>query len=491
MSVISLSKVSYSLGTKTIFSDLSFAVDPGERIALVGLNGAGKSTLLRILSGELEADSGVVARRSGAVIEYVPQNLPMELRNVSLFDAFAERLPEALRFTGFEFFVEQKLGAAGFEPERHHQLLGTLSGGEVNRAMVARAMINEPDLIVLDEPTNHMDLEQVALFERFLKEELQAAAIIVSHDRAFLDAVTTRTFFLRDHRIYHFKLPFSEARDALAAADSAAEARRHSEERNLERLRDSAQRLAEWGKVYSNEKFSYRAKSMEKRIEKLESQVTFVHKPRRADVALEANTATSPFLVEITELPVATPQGKVLTTIERLAVRKGERLAIVGRNGCGKSTLLRAIVGQWLKGTGSSAIRLNPALKIGYYDQELAHFVRGERVIGAVLSRCSLQQQQAINELIAAGFEYQRHCVLVEALSGGERARLTFLILKLTKPQLLVLDEPTNHLDIEGIEQLEESLIAGGSTVIVVSHDRRFLDRIATRRVELPTMAER
>jgi ATPase subunit of ABC transporter with duplicated ATPase domains len=365
------------------------------------------------------------------------------------------------------------------------QPLGTLSGGEVNRALLARALINDPDIVLLDEPTNHMDIEQVGLFERFVTEDLNAAALIVSHDRALLDNVTSRTLFLRDSTIHSFNLPFSEAREALAAHDAAARARRESEERELERLRESAHRLAEWGRIYSNEKFSYRAKSMQKRINRMEQDVTELPVNRRASVSLTAAETHSARMVEISRLPLVTPGGHRLRTLEHLAVRRGERLAIVGPNGCGKSTFIRTLVAAFSSSTGAPGIFFHPSTTIGYYDQDLAHFKVGERLAEAVAARSSIPHQRVTAELVEAGFEYSRHNTLVATLSGGERARLTFLILKLSHPHLLILDEPTNHLDLEGIEQLEETLISGGGTVVFVSHDRRFLERVATRFVEL------
>jgi ATP-binding cassette subfamily F protein 3 len=485
MSIISLSHVSYSLSTRELFRDLTLAINAGERTALVGLNGAGKSTLLKLITGDIEPDSGVVARRHGAVIEYVPQTLPSELREKTLAEALAEQLPEEMRWDGFEYMIEQHLCAAGFSPDRHTQPLGTLSGGEVNRALLARALIVEPDLVLLDEPTNHMDIEQVAAFEKFLNEELVAAALIVSHDRELLDTTTSTTLFLREGAIQRFDLPFSRARVALAEADEAAFRRRQSEEREISRLRESASRLAEWGRVYSNEKFSYRAQSIQKRVEKLQKQVTSVPKTHRAEVSLEFEASSSSHLVDIRGLTLHTPGGHHLCTIEKLAVRRGERLAVLGRNGCGKSTLMKALVHQWSNGVRSANISFNPSTTLGYYDQELAHFRAGERISEAVSTRCNVSSHRVTQELIVAGFPYERHRERVDSLSGGERARLTFMILKLQRPHLLMLDEPTNHLDISGIEQLEQSLIEGGSTVIFVSHDRRFVEQVATRVFEL------
>jgi ATPase subunit of ABC transporter with duplicated ATPase domains len=201
MSIISFSKVSFSQGAKHLFKELSFAIEPGERTALVGLNGCGKSTILKMIAGLLEPDSGVIARGRQSVIEYVPQVLPDDMRCLTLSEALTEKLSMAMQCGGFEYVVEQRLCAAGFPPERHQQQLGSLSGGELNRLMVARAMVSEPDLILLDEPTNHMDIQQVAEFERFLYEELSTAVVIVSHDREFLDMTTSKTLFLRDQQI--------------------------------------------------------------------------------------------------------------------------------------------------------------------------------------------------------------------------------------------------------------------------------------------------
>jgi ATPase subunit of ABC transporter with duplicated ATPase domains len=331
-----------------------------------------------------------------------------------------------------------------------------------------------------------MDIEQVARFEAFVRDELHAAALIVSHDRALLDAATTKTLFLRDQRIYAFDLPFSEARTALREHDDAARTRRADEEKELERLRISASRLAEWGKLYSNEKFSQRARSMQRRIDRLEEEKTFIPRAVKANVRLDTEATSSPCVLDVRDLTVATTQGRELFSVEQLTLRRGERLAIVGRNGCGKSTFLRSVMAQLRAGTRSREIGFNPATRFGYYDQELKHFSDTERVAEAVADRCEMSRQRLTAELVNAGFAYERHASLVSSLSGGERARLTFLILTLSQPNLLVLDEPTNHLDVEGIEQLEHTLVEGEGSVLFVSHDRRFVERVATRVVELP-----
>jgi ATPase subunit of ABC transporter with duplicated ATPase domains len=186
-------------------------------------------------------------------------------------------------------------------------------------------------------------------------------------------------------------------------------------------------------------------------------------------------------LLDVRNLSLMTPDERRLCCIESLTVKAGERVGLVGRNGCGKTTLLRAIVERWSRGLSSESIRFNASGRLGYYDQDLKHFGATERVMEAVVSRCGVSVQRVTAELVGAGFEYARHSQLVSTLSGGERARLTMLLLKLQEPHMLILDEPTNHLDVEGIEQLESSLISGGQTVLFVSHDRWFLEAVATR----------
>lgn len=486
MSLLSLRNIDHRVESKTICKNLSLTIEPNDRIALVGLNGSGKSTLLKIIAGILEPDEGIIARQRGLIVEYVPQILPPELAEVTLFDALLDKVALSLNGRACRNRVEKLLEEAKFERAHFNARLGTLSGGETNRALFARARATDPALILLDEPTNHMDTESVCDFEGIVANLSGTACIIVSHDRALLDETTNRTVFLRDHRLHTFDLPYSQARDALQEIDARALSRRNDEEKEIDRLKRTASRLADWGKNSGNDKFSRRAKSMEKRIARNERELTFVSRQRSAAVSLDTVATRSEILLAIENMPVKIPDGRTLFQLERLQIRAGDRIALLGRNGCGKSTFLRQVVAAWRRKESSPYLRINPSVTIGYYDQELRHFGDEERIFSAVKDRCVLPDSRLTSELVRAGFPYPRHNDRISILSGGERSRLTFLILHLSKPSLLILDEPTNHLDVHGIEELETQLLQGSGACLFVSHDRRFVDRVTTRTMRVP-----
>jgi ATPase subunit of ABC transporter with duplicated ATPase domains len=309
------------MGTKALFKNLNLTINAGDRIGLVGHNGSGKSTLLSILSGLLEPDEGDLARNRDLQLETVEQFIRPELNSMGLLEALVEKLPAAER-PSEQYRAEQLLGELGFSESDYNYLVGDLSGGQQNRLMFARAMINEPNVILLDEPTNHLDLRTLLTFEHYLTA-ISAAFLIISHDRQFLDSVTTRTVFLRDERIYNFDLPYSEALAALEEQDAAAQAAREQEEKNIKRLEASATRLAMWGKVYDNEKISRKAKNMEKRIEKLKDDKTFVTRGSGLNLTLDVGSAQANRMLHIENQDIAAPDGKALFHIEDFMIRPG------------------------------------------------------------------------------------------------------------------------------------------------------------------------
>jgi ATPase subunit of ABC transporter with duplicated ATPase domains len=255
----------YSVGTRSVLTDITLSVEREERVGLVGTNGSGKSTLLGLLAGTLVADRGERLQKKGLKLELVSQFLPPELRARQAFELVLERA-EA------EHEARALLTRLGFDEATWSLRAEQLSGGWVNRLMLARAAASAPDLILLDEPTNHLDVESVVYVERFLTEELRSAFIVVSHDRELLDSLTERTLFLREGRIHGFALAYSQARHALLTQESDALALRNVQERKLDAVRASMKRLAHWGLVYDSEKFARRARSMGKRIERMEAQ---------------------------------------------------------------------------------------------------------------------------------------------------------------------------------------------------------------------------
>lgn len=461
-----------SINGRELFAGLDLAVHAGERLALVGHNGCGKTTLLDLLSGARTADAGDLQRRRGLVLSRVEQFLPPTLGTSTLQDAVAQCGP-----VGEGWRAERILARFGFDPVQCAQAVASLSGGQQNRLMFARALVSEPDLLLLDEPTNHLDLATLVVFEQVL-DEFPGALVLVSHDREFLDSVTRQTLFLRDGRLYRFELPYSAARQALAEMDEASVRARRAEEAQIDRVQQSARRLAEWGRIYDSEKFARRARSMQRRISRMEAEKTFVSEgsPLNLSLNLAATRSRQALLIENLEVVVA---GRALFRIDELLIRPGERVGLLGHNGVGKSTFIRALAEA--QTGGDERIRFSPQTVLGYYDQELDEVRGDEGLVDFAVRRTGRDEQAVRHALIHAGFPYPDHDKPVGVLSGGERARMLFLVLSLNAPNFLVMDEPTNHIDIDGKEALEAQLLAGDATLLITSHDRRFLTNVAER----------
>ena len=469
-------ELSHAAGERTLFAGLDVAVHDGDRLALVGHNGSGKTTLLNLLSGDVTPDAGEVQRRRGLVISRVEQFLPPVLTRMPALEAVAARGRPGERWR-----AEVLLADFGFAASEHQLPVGALSGGQQNRLMFARALMSEPELLLLDEPTNHLDLATLLVFERILGA-FAGAFVLVSHDRAFLDGVADQTLFLRDGRLHRFAMGYSAARLALAEMDEAAARARRAEEARIDSLRQSAERLAEWGRAYDNEKFARRARSMEKRVLRLEEEKTFVSdgSPLSLELALGEVRSRQVLAVEALTVTVA---GRRLFGIGELVIRPGERVALLGDNGVGKSTFIRSLVAAHGADGGAvdRRVRFSPQTTLGYYDQELDQVSGSEGLMEFTVRRSRRDDQAARQALIHAGFAFAGHGRRVAELSGGERARLLFLVLSLNAPNFLIMDEPTNHIDIEGKEQLEAQLLASSAALLITSHDRHFLAAVANR----------
>ncbi|MCZ6642524.1 MAG: ABC-F family ATP-binding cassette domain-containing protein [Gammaproteobacteria bacterium] len=464
--------VSHSLGDKRLFRDLDLAISAGDRLALVGHNGSGKSTLLSLLGGSAMPDSGEIAKKRGLVLASVEQFLPPYLEPKSVVAAVAELAPEQERWR-----AEALLAQLGFSEVEFALLVGELSGGEQNRLMFARALVVEPDLLLLDEPTNHLDLATLVLFEKILKE-FRGGFLLVSHDRAFLDGVSQQTLFLRDEKLHRFGCTYSHARVELLAMDEADARTRASEERKIDALKVSAKRLATWGKVYDNEDFARRAKSMEKRIGRLEEKKTFVTKGSGLDLDLKLGDTRAKQIVAMENLTIDIA-SRELFRIDDLVIRPGERVALLGHNGVGKTTFIKELVTAFTR--EESDYRYSPQTSLGYYDQELDEVSGVDTMLMFVRNRIQSDEQRIRQHLIKAGFPSSEHQKRVSRMSGGERARLLFVVLAMLRPNFLVMDEPTNHIDIDGKEQLEQQLLSSDATLLITSHDRRFLETVANR----------
>jgi ATP-binding cassette subfamily F protein 3 len=519
VSILRLSGVSREVGTFVILDAVDAAMAMGDRIGLVGPNGAGKTTLLRLAAGVEEPDRGEVGRKRGLSIGLLAQEAhfdPVFMAAADLRTAVRsgagelERLEVALasleaahRVTEPEYSelqhrfdalggytldqrVDEALSGLGFARADWVRPPRSLSGGEQTRAALARLLIADPDLLLLDEPTNHLDLDALEWTEEHVRRRT-GSLLVASHDRAFLDATVTRIWELRDRRLTVFRGDYSSyhrqrvERDERAAKEGASQAARIAREQEL------VQRYR------SHRKFS-KMHEHEARLERLRASRTEERRPGKR-LALPGRALTGEaarsgtIVVQLEELVVGyagRPQdGEAASPATRiasapfLAAQRGERIGIVGPNGAGKTTLLRTIAGELPPLDGR--LVLGGGVQIGYLAQLRGAAIPGTTVLGALTDALPITQGEARSYL--ARFLFRGDDVLkeVRTLSGGERSRLELALLGILPSNLLLLDEPTNHLDIPAREALEAFLRDASATVLVVSHDRRFLETICDR----------
>ncbi|MBT5435097.1 MAG: ABC-F family ATP-binding cassette domain-containing protein [Rhodospirillaceae bacterium] len=484
MSLLIASHLTVSHGIAPLVHDAGFSVGENDRIGLVGANGSGKSTLLAALAGRMEIDAGDLALRRGLTMGFSEQEVPDQLFGMTLRDALMDALPEAMRDSD-AWKVDVALSSLGFPYEFHERLVSKLSGGWQRLVLIARAHLPEPDLLLLDEPTNHLDLAKILHLERWLEDEVRGPLIMVSHDREVLDRCTTRTMFLRDAVLHDFPGNYTRARQLLVERDLSAAKAREAEESEIKRLARSAKRLALWGKVFDNEKFSKRARSMEMRIEKKKADVTYVAPEDRRKLALADGDSQANILLRCNNCEISAPNGDRLFGIERLALARGDRAVILGVNGSGKSTYLKRLMVEYENHGDRIAekaeVYFNPQVLAGYFDQDLSRLPDDQPMFRFFATRFPVPDLRVRSELVHAGFPHTNQTRKIGTLSGGERARLLFLLLKFEQPNVLILDEPTNHLDVDGRERLEDAILTRELTCVMVSHDRRFVDGVANR----------
>lgn len=514
MSLISLQSVDFDFGRETILREANLALHPGEHCALVGANGAGKSTLLALLAGEIEPREGRVQCAGGARIVHLKQETVAgaELPGETIFDAVAgEAFAEELRLEaelartaaaiagadpaeaealvqqqgelqaayerrdgyGWRARLQATLAGLGVRDTLWEQPPDALSGGERRRAALAAALLGGGDLLLLDEPTNHLDLEAREWLEAQIPK-MSETLVVVSHDRHFLDRVTSRTLHVSRGRLtswsgnYSFYLKAS----AESRAREAAAWRRQSEQ--IAKDEDFIARNIAGQKTKQ-------AQSRRKKLEKVER----LDRPESADrtyrIRLEPERTSGATVLEVAGLAKRWDGVPMFEDFD-LLVARGDRIGIIGPNGCGKSTLLKSISGQVLPDAGRVVLGHN--VDVGYYDQHLSTVVDSRTVLEEL---ASVWPGATLGELrsFAGAFGFGADMVDrgVGRLSGGERGRLSLMRLIREGHNTLLLDEPTNHLDMRACEALEEALREFDGTLIVVSHDRRFLDRLCDRLV--------
>lgn len=469
---------------QVLFSNLTLSLTDGDRVGLVAANGRGKSTLLKAILGLAELSEGELSRSRGLTVGYVAQDVPEAALDVPLRDFVEAALPPADRETeGWR--ADVVLDALGFPLDFVSKPLRELSGGWQRLGLIARGWVTEPDLLLLDEPTNHLDLGRISALETWLSSlPRQTIVVMASHDRQFLDAATNRTLFLRPDQSYFFPIPYSQARAALDEADAAAEQQRQRDLKEVTQLRKQAAKLTNIGINSGSDLLVVKSKQLRDRAEKIETQVVSVHREKTGKVMLGNSGAEARVMLAFEKMPVSTPDGRLLFTIDKLHIFQGDRVVLLGRNGAGKSQLINRIAAA-LAGSSVDGLRLSPQIVPGYLDQALDWLPLNTTPLDFIVSRYDEGDRRSVSLLAGAGFEPERQGKPIRTLSLGQRSRLALLALRLQQPNFYLLDEPTNHLDIPGQEQLEADIAEHGATCVLVSHDRAFVRGVGTRFMQI------
>lgn len=488
-----------------ILDKVSLQLSSGEKVALIGQNGTGKTTLLKVIASKLRPEEGAVMLSGDARVHYLDQQPSFE-PGTSLFAAVSEvfaplremeaelrsleaqmsgadgldkimrryaKLTDEYEMRGgyeYESRVKTVLAGVGFQEKSFTQDVVSLSGGQKVRAALAKALLEEPEVLLLDEPTNHLDLEAVEWLESFMPG-YRGAVLLVSHDRHFLDKVVTRCIELENHRTTEYTGNFSKYR-ALKAQNLAG-----TEERYV-REQAEMKRMGKWISKFKAGTRSTMAKSMEKKLARIASNA--VERPRQKHslrLSVSESRRSGRDVLALKDFQVGY-DGNMLFAPFSAEVKRGERLALLGANGSGKTSLLRALMGK-LEHRGQA--RFSPTAEVGYFDQQLNLLRPAGRVIDEIMAYAPLTENEARSYLARFLFRGELVWQSVSTLSGGERNRLNMAKLLISGFNVLLLDEPTNHLDIESREALEWALLAYTGTIIFVSHDRYFLNKLATR----------
>ncbi|MCD8315263.1 MAG: ABC-F family ATP-binding cassette domain-containing protein [Firmicutes bacterium] len=517
MTILTADSLTFTSGIKVIIENISFSINEGDRLGIVGVNGSGKTTLLNLITGKLPRDGGSVFIARGKSVGMLSQNDAFEARDDcedtvigQMYGAFPELIAAEKRlavleselavvspdFVGYDkivrehdelnkFYTENgglyyKSRAAsvtakfGFDEEDQKLPIRALSGGQRTRLSLIRLILSDYDILILDEPTNHLDIDSITWLEGYLST-FKKTLIVVSHDRYFLDRVTTKTLEIENHHAKLYSAPYS-GYEAQKRRDREAQEKHYlAQQREIKHQLDIIEQQRRWGQ----ERNFVTIKSRERYLE----HMTLIDRPDKLPKSikfrLEAAGRSGNDVLDVYRLKMRFG-GNTLFENLSFSVKRLDRLFIIGANGCGKSTLVKLLTGKLMPVSGSIEYGYN--VSVGYYDQENQNLDEGNTVIEELWGEYpSLTQTEVRNTLARFLFVGDDIEKPVSVLSGGERARLTFCKLILSKVNLLILDELTNHLDIKSREALEDALSEFEGTIIAVSHDRYFINKLATR----------
>lgn len=504
-----------SYGVETIIENINFTVQDNDKIGVVGVNGAGKSTLFKIITGVLEKDEGDIFLGKNIRIGYMSQyfdfqsentildemlsvfshltDMEKEMRELELrisssspdptleqlLKSYANLQEQYKQQRGFEYqsLVRGVLKGLGFCTDEYDKKVNILSGGQKTRVALGKILLNEFDILLLDEPTNYLDIQSVEWLEGFLKG-LKSAVVIVSHDRYFLDMITNKTFEIENKTLTEYNGSYSKYIELKKEKMEELVKDYELQQKEVERQKAIIARF----KQYNREKSIKQAESREKALEKMELMDKPLSAPKSVRFAFDPQVKSGNDVLYVTE--VAKSFDKQLFKNVTFEIKRSEKVALLGPNGIGKTTLLKIIMG--IISSDSGSIRLGTNVNIGYYDQEQENLNFNNLVIDEIWDEYPQMNQTELRTKLSA-FLFQGEDVFKEInkLSGGEKSRISLLKLMLSKSNFLLMDEPTNHLDILSKQVLEDALSNYSGTVLFISHDRYFINKIADKVIDL------
>ncbi|EJR27087.1 ABC-F family ATP-binding cassette domain-containing protein [Bacillus cereus] len=517
--LLQVNALSKLYGAETILANIKLEVQTKDRIALVGRNGAGKSTLLKIIAGELSHDGGEIIKPKDVSIGYLAQNTGLEtsltiwdemltvFTHLQQMETKLRRLEQEMgkeeNFSNeatyerllaeydqlqlnykdqggyqYEADIRSILSGLGFPVETHQTTISTLSGGQKTRLALGKLLLTKPDLLILDEPTNHLDIETLTWLEQYL-QGYPGAILIVSHDRYFLDKLVTQVYEISNKESRRFVGNYSKYLDLKSALYEQEMKRYEKQQDEIAKLEDFVQ------KNIARASTTKRAQSRRKQLDRMELLTRPLGDSKSASFHFDIEKQSGNDVLQVNDATIGYDENPIIEHVT-MRLTRGDSVALVGPNGIGKSTLLKSIVNKLPLLNGDVSFGSN--VSVGYYDQEQANLTSSKRVLNELWDEYPLQPEKEIRTILG-NFLFTGDDVLkpVSSLSGGQKARLALAKLMMQKSNLLILDEPTNHLDLNSKEILENALIDYPGTLLFVSHDRYFINRVTTTVVELST----
>ena len=518
MIVLNCNNIDFAYGTETIIKNISFSLQENDKVGLVGVNGAGKSTLFKIITGELSQENGEVFVSKGLVLGYLKQNAALNSDNTlwdELLEVFSDlivmensirktekeistttdqeklaslmkeysRLTERFSYLGgyeYNSRIRGVLRGLGFDDSEFNNKINILSGGQKTRLALAKVLLEEPDILMLDEPTNHLDIAAVEWLEEYLKN-YKKCLLIISHDRYFLDSVTNRTIEIEHGTSSTYNCNYSAFVKQKAVNREIQEKHYQLQQKEIARQEAYIEQQRRWNR----EKNIIAAESRQKALDRMEKIEKPSAEPHKIRMTFNQTILSGNEVLEVDNVSKAFDDKELFRNVS-FKVRRAERVFLLGPNGCGKSTLLKILAGKLNANSGK--FNYGAKVSLGYYDQEMADLNEENTILDEVWSvNQKLIQTEVRSALASFLFTAEDVFKKISVLSGGEKSRVSMLKLIFSDANFIILDEPTNHLDINSREILEAALQDYEGTMLIVSHDRYFIDKLATRIIDIGT----